>query len=106
MEWVKSGHRKGSNSHNVSATVNIREHEWDVVKEWMWENRGYYNGLSVLPYSGGSYKQAPFEDCTEQVYESLIDSLVEVDLNNVFEDEDGTDLMGEIACAGGACEIK
>lgn len=105
-DWIHGGHKNGANTHNVSATISIRDDEWGDVRKWMWENRGYYNGLSVLPYSGGSYKQAPFEDCTKQVYESLIGSLVEVDLNNVFEDEDGTDLMGEIACAGGACEIK
>jgi ribonucleoside-diphosphate reductase alpha chain len=105
-EWIKPGHRTGNNTHNVSATISIREHEWDAVGEWMWENKEYYNGLSVLPYDGGTYIQAPFEDCTKEKYEELMKTLTEVDLSKVIEVEDNTDLMGEAACAGGACEIK
>jgi ribonucleoside-diphosphate reductase alpha chain len=71
----------------------------------MWENREFYNGLSVLPYMGGTYKQAPFEDITEEQYDQLMQSLVDVDLSRIVETEDETDLKGEIACAGGACEI-
>ncbi len=105
-EWIKPGHRTGNNSHNVSATVSIREHEWKAVGEWMWENKEFYNGLSVLPYDGGSYIQAPFEDCTKEKYEELMKTLNEVDLSKVIEIEDNTDLSGEVACAGGACEVK
>ena len=105
-EWVKAGHRKGQNTHNVSATVTIREEEWDEVGEWMWENRETYNGLSVLPHSDHTYKQAPFEDCDEQTYEDMMKSLLEIDLTNVMEMQDDTDLQGELACAGGSCEIK
>ena len=105
-EWVKPGHRSGSNSHNVSATISIREHEWKAVGEWMWENKEYYNGLSVLPYDGGTYIQAPFEDCTKERYEELMQTLSDVDLSKVIELEDNTDLSGELACAGGACEVK
>jgi ribonucleoside-diphosphate reductase alpha chain len=105
-EWIKPGHRTGNNSHNVSATVSIREHEWKAVGEWMWENKEYYNGLSVLPYDGGTYIQAPFEDCTKERYEELMKTLTEVDLSKVIEIEDNTDLSGEVACAGGACEVK
>jgi ribonucleoside-diphosphate reductase alpha chain len=105
-EWIKPGHRSGNNTHNVSATVSIREHEWDAVGEWMWENKEFYNGLSVLPYNGGSYIQAPFEDCTKEKYEELMKALKDVDLSKVIELEDNTDLSGELACAGGACEIK
>ena len=105
-EWVKPGHRSGSNSHNVSATISIREHEWKAVGEWMWENKEFYNGLSVLPYDGGTYIQAPFEDCTKERYEELMQTLSDVDLSKVIELEDNTDLSGELACAGGACEIK
>lgn len=105
-EWIKPGHRSGNNTHNVSATVSIREHEWNAVGEWMWENRDFYNGLSVLPYDGGTYIQAPFEDCTKEKYEELMKTLSEVDLSKVVEFDDMTDLSGELACAGGACEIK
>jgi len=105
-EWIKPGHRSGNNTHNVSATISIREHEWDAVGEWMWENKDFYNGLSVLPYDGGTYIQAPFEDCTKEKYEELMKTLTDVDLSKVIELDDTTDLSGELACAGGACEIK
>ena len=106
-EWIKPGHRKGNNSHNVSATVSIKDEERGTVGEWMWENRKFYNGLSVLNYSGHSYKQAPFEDCTEEEYERLLQTLSDLDLTKVIELTDETDLAGEAACAGGAgCEIK
>ena len=106
LEWVKPGHRSGSNTHNVSATVSLKAEEWDLAGEWMWENRDHYNGLSVLPYDGGSYIQAPFEDCTEEKYEEMIKHLHNIDLSQVVELDDATDLKGELACAGGACEIK
>jgi ribonucleoside-diphosphate reductase alpha chain len=105
LEWVKPGHRSGNNTHNVSATVSLRDEEWDEAGEWMWENRDHYNGLSVLPYNGGTYVQAPFEDITEEQYNELMISLHNIDLSNVIELDDNTDLKGEAACAGGACEI-
>jgi len=104
-EWIKPGHRTGSNTHNVSATISLREHEWDAAGEWMWDNKDSYNGLSVLPYDGGTYTQAPFEDIDEETYERMMGSLSKVDLSNIIEEEDETDLKGELACAGGACEI-
>ena len=104
-EWVKPGHRKGSNSHNVSATISLKKEDWELAGEWMWNNRNDYNGLSVLPYDGGTYTQAPFEDITEEKYNEMMKSLHTVDLSNVIEIEDNTDLSGELACAGGSCEI-
>ena len=106
QEWIKPGHRTGSNSHNVSATISLKEEEWELAGEWMWENRKFYNGLSVLPYDGGSYIQAPFEDITEEKYHEMFEKLHSIDLSKVIETQDNTDLSGELACAGGACEIK
>jgi ribonucleoside-diphosphate reductase alpha chain len=106
QEWVRPGHRTGSNTHNVSATISLKSEDWELAGEWMWENRDFYNGLSVLPYDGGSYIQAPFEDCTEEEYERLFSKLQSIDLSRVVELQDNTDLSGELACAGGACEIK
>jgi ribonucleoside-diphosphate reductase alpha chain len=105
-EWIKPGHRKGNNSHNVSATISIKEEEWEEVGAWMWKNKKFYNGLSVLPYDGHTYKQAPFEDCDEETYNKLMSTLTEIDLEKVVETEDLTDLAGEVACAGGACEVQ
>ena len=106
LEWVKPGHRTGNNTHNVSATVSLKEDEWDLAGEWMWENKAHYNGLSVLPYDGGTYVQAPFEDCDQETYENMMKTLKDVDLSKIVELDDNTDLSGELACAGGACEIK
>lgn len=104
-EWVKPGHRKGSNTHNVSATVSLKDNEWSLAGKWMWENRNHYNGLSVLPYDGGTYVQAPFEDITKQKYDEMTKTLNEIDLSKIIEVEDNTDLSGELACAGGSCEV-
>jgi len=104
-EWVKPGHKSGSNTHNVSATISLKEKEWDKASEWMWENRDNYNGLSVLPYDGGTYTQAPFEDITKTKYDEMSKALRNIDLSKVVESDDNTDLSGELACAGGSCEI-
>jgi ribonucleoside-diphosphate reductase alpha chain len=104
-EWVRTGHRKGSNTHNVSATVSLKENEWEAAGEWMWDNRDYYNGLSVLPYDGGTYVQAPFEDIKASEYNEMMKQLEDIDLSKISETEDNTDLSGELACADGACEI-
>jgi len=105
-EWVKPGHRKGSNTHNVSATISLKSDEWDKAGKWMWDNRECYNGLAVLPYDGGSYTQAPFEDITEQEFNKRVKLLNDVNLSNIVESTDETDLSGELACAGGSCEIS
>jgi len=104
-QWVKKGHRKGANTNNVSATVSIKEGEWEKVGQWMWENQDTFNGLSVLPYFGGSYTQAPFEDITEEQFNEMVTHLQGIDLSKVIEFSDETALMDQAACAGGACEI-
>ena len=104
-EWVKPGHKSGSNTHNVSATISLKENEWEKAGEWMWKNRDDYNGLSVLPYDGGTYTQAPFEDVTKTKYEEMSKALQDIDLSKIVESNDNTDLSGELACAGGSCEI-
>lgn len=119
IEWVRAGHRKGANTNNVSATISIDKSrfyasvnedwgcdEWQVVGDWMWNNKDTFNGLSVLPYDNGSYVQAPFEDCSKETYDKLMSKLTDLDLTKVIEVDDNTDLQGELACAGGNCEIK
>ena len=117
QEWIKEGHLNGDNTHNVSATISIDKDrkydalfgvidEWETVGIWMWENREHYNGLSVLPYFGGNYVQAPFEDITEEEYNKRIATLHSVDLTQVREMEDVVDFGQVAACAGGACEIS
>jgi len=106
-EWIKAGNRYGGMPNNISATINVQDSEWDYVENWMWNNRYEYNGLSLLPYSDHTYQQAPFESCTREVFEFLRGEIgrANIDLREIDEVEDYTDLSGEVACAGGACEI-
>lgn len=106
LNWVRAGHISGDNTHNVSCTISVKDDEWPLVSAWMWENQEHFNGISVLPYDGGTYKQAPFEDITEEHYNRLISSVSAIDLTQVIEAEDTTDLKGEVACGAGGCEIQ
>ncbi|MGD9697568.1 hypothetical protein [Acinetobacter sp.] len=105
LEWIGGGHVSGANKHNVSATVAIKSDEWEKVSQWMWENRDSYNGLSVLPYDGGTYVQAPFEEIDEARYLEMLKELKGIDLTKVIEIEDNTVHSEVVACGGGACEI-
>jgi ribonucleoside-diphosphate reductase alpha chain len=105
VEWVKTGHRFGDNTNNVSATISVKDDEWGTVGEWMWNNKHTFNGLSVLPYDGGSYSQAPFETIDEERYNEMVSHLSAIDLTQVLEKEDNTTQKEEIACAGGACDL-
>ena len=103
--WIAPGKIKGPDNNNVSATISVEENEWEEVIDWMWRNRNYYNGLSLLPKDGGSYKQAPFESCTKEVFLEKSKYLKAIDLKKVLELSDNTELQGELACSGGSCEI-
>lgn len=103
--WITPGHRKGVNKNNVSTTVTIKPDEWEPVGKWMWDNKEKFTALSVLPYDDHSYIQAPFEDCTKEVYEDKIKILHNINLDNVKEEMDYTNLNDQAACAGGACTI-
>lgn len=105
QEWIAPGHVRGVQLHNVSCTISLKEDEWEACGNWMWEYRNEYNGISVLPYDGGTYVQSPFEDCTEDVYNELMSKLHNIDLTQIREEQDNTDLSGEAACSGGQCEI-
>lgn len=104
--WIKPGHRAGQNTHNISATISVKEDEWEEVGKWMWDNKNSYNGLSVLPFSDHSYIQAPFEDITEEKYNELIGHLTNIDLSQVVELMDNTNLAGEIACGADGCVVE
>ena len=107
--WVKPGHIDGMNTHNVSATVNVRENEWDLVRDWMWINRDSYNGLSLLPFSfdveDGIEMQMPNTACDKETFEKYLPLLKKLDTSQIMEDDDNTQLQGELACSGGMCEI-
>jgi len=104
-EWIKPGHRKGNNMHNVSATVNIKQDEWPTVGEWLWDNKEYFTALSFLPEDLGTYTQAPFETITEEQFNERVGHLHSLDLSKVIEFSDETNLQDQAACASGACEV-
>lgn len=104
-EWVREGHIHGANTHNVSATVSVKPDEWEGIVEWMWEHRESFNGLSVLPYDGGTYVQAPFEEIDKKEFDKRYSLLTKLDLTKVVEISDNTDLSAELACSGGSCEV-
>lgn len=105
LEWIRAGHRTGINFNNVSATVSVRDDEWQDVENWMWRNREFYSGLSALPYDGGTYIQAPFENITKERYEELVKHLKAINVDHILEFQDDTNPNDQAACAGGACEI-
>jgi ribonucleoside-triphosphate reductase len=105
IEWVHKGHRTGDNFHNVSCTISLKAEEWEGCGQWMWDNRDSYTGISVLPYDGGTYVQAPFEDIDEAAYEEMFKHLHAIDLTQVIEFDDNTALSDQAACQGGGCEI-
>lgn len=106
LEWVAGGHTRGDNKHNVSCTISLKNDEWEECGKWMWENRYNYTGISVLPYDGGTYQQAPFEDCTKETFEEMFKHLQEIDLTKVVEHDDHTEAKDNLACAGGTCEVN
>jgi ribonucleotide reductase alpha subunit len=105
QEWIAPGHNRGVQKHNVSCTISLKPDEWEACGEWMWKHRNEYNGISVLPYDGGTYIQAPFEDCTEEEYNAMMSLLHSIDLTQVIETDDATGFTQEAACAGGQCEV-
>lgn len=134
--WVKPGSKSGANTNNVSATVYIDVNktylkgentwiqnnsstdeyltennyhgwnEWEAVGEMLWDNRHKFNGMSVLPYDGGSYKDAPFIEITEEEFNNKLQYLKNIDLTKIVESDDNTNLADQVACAGGACEVQ
>lgn len=105
--WVSQGHRTGSNKHNVSCTISVKDGEWGELATWMWENREHYNGISVLPFFGAeAYPQLPFEDITEDHYNAMLPLLQGIDISKVYEDNgNSVNLSSELACSGGGCDI-
>jgi len=105
IDWVAEGHNRGDNKNNVSCTISLKDDEWEPVGQWMWENREHYNGISVLPYDGGTYVQAPFEDTSEATYFRMIEMLKDIDLKQIIEEENNTTLVDELACAADGCVV-
>ena len=105
-QWIEPGHTTGWNKHNVSCTVSYKEEERDLLKRVMWTNRQAYNGISLLPYDGGTYVQAPFEEISEATYQHMKELLPEVNLYDVqYGDGNKDERVQVLACSGGQCEL-
>lgn len=103
--WVLPGHVSGANTHNVSCTVSVGPDEWEDVKKWMVENKDHYTGIALLPRSDHMYQQAPFEDCDKETYERMMEKVHDIDLSEIVEEDDETELTEQVACSGGSCEL-
>ena len=103
--WISPGHRSGSNKHNVSVTISVKDTEWDELRELMWKERNNYSGIALLPYEDHTYQQAPFEECTQEKYEEMSKLVKDIDLRMIKEEVDNTNRIEQPACAGGVCEI-
>lgn len=91
--------------HKPSVTISVMEHEWMEVGAFVWEHFDEMSGVSFLPYDGGSYKQAPYEECTQDVYEELnviTPKTINWNLKEVDDNVEGTQML---ACVAGVCEI-
>ena len=95
--------------HKPSVTISVKEHEWLEVGAWVYKNFDFMSGVSFLPFSEHTYKQAPYQDCTKQEYEFLVDKMpktVEWSKLSEYELTDMTIGAQELACAAGFCEIQ
>ena len=93
--------------HKPSCTISVREHEWLDVGSWVWKNFDSISGISFLPYTDHSYKQAPYQEITEDEYNSWLSKTVDIDWTRIteYEKEDMTENTKELACVAGACDI-
>lgn len=94
--------------HTPSITVSVKENEWVKVGNWVFDNFDYVSGISFLPFSDHTYKQAPYQDCTEDQYNELLNKMpkeIDWSLLQKYEQEDNTASTQMLACTGGVCEI-
>lgn len=92
--------------HKPSVTISVKENEWMDVGAWVWRNFDEISGVSFLPYDGGTYRQAPYEECTKEEYESLLAKMPkQIDWHSLVEFDDNVEGAQTLACAAGHCEI-
>jgi len=95
--------------HKPSVTISVKEHEWMEVGNWVWDNFDSISGISFLPFSEHTYKQAPYQDCTKEEYEEALKAMPKnVDWSQLskYEEQDFTAGAQELACAAdGGCEV-
>lgn len=111
--WVMSGTTEANTkpiTHNTSCTVLVKDHEWDSVTSYLYQNREFFSAVSLLSDQGGKkYAQAPVEGMVTpedfEKFHDLLDNMVPVDYTELVEFEDNTEVLLTAACAGGQCDI-
>jgi ribonucleoside-diphosphate reductase alpha chain len=92
--------------HKPSVTISVKEHEWMDVGAWVWKNFDEVSGVSFLPYDGGTYRQAPYEECTKEQYDELVSKMpTSIDWAALVEVDDNVEGAQTLACVAGHCEI-
>jgi len=92
--------------HKPSVTISVTEKDWPAVGAFVWEYFDEMSGVSFLPYDGGSYRQAPYEDCTEKQFEEMLAKLpANLDWDSIVEVDDNVEGAQMLACTAGGCEI-
>ena len=91
--------------HKPSVTISVAEKDWPSVGAWTWDHFDEISGVSYLPYDGGTYRQAPYEECTEEEYNALKASIPVVDWLQLKENTDNVEGAQMLACSAGVCEI-
>jgi ribonucleoside-triphosphate reductase (thioredoxin) len=91
--------------HKPSVTISVAEKDWPSVGAWTWDHFGEISGVSYLPYDGGTYRQAPYSECTEEEYEELKAKIPKINWLELKENTDNVEGAQMLACSAGVCEI-
>jgi len=101
-------YREHWTEHNPSVTVNVHEDEWLGVGSWVFDNFDHIGGVSFLPASEHTYKQAPYQEITKEEYQAWLKKMpsrIDWNMLTLYETEDGTTGSQELSCTAGACDI-
>lgn len=92
--------------HKPSVTISVTEKEWPAVGAFVWEHFDEMSGVSFLPFDGGTYRQAPYEDCTEKQYHEMLEKMpADLDWDSIIEVDDNVEGAQTLACTAGGCEV-
>ncbi len=92
--------------HKPSVTISVKDEEWVEVGAWVWKYFDEISGVSFLPHSDHTYQQAPYEDCTKEVYQSLLKNTPKtINWAELIEEDDNTEGVQQLACVSGVCEL-
>ena len=93
--------------HKPSVTISVKEEEWPAVGAWVWEHFDEITGVSFLPYDGGTYRQAPYEEIDAEQYKQMVASMpADIDWDGFIEATDNVEGVQMLSCTAGACEIR